>query len=413
MELILKNVGIIENASIEINGLTVIAGDNDTGKSTIGKIAYSLTKSYEDFEIIYERDKLNAIRKQLREFYVTLRRDVNFIKYPEIRELMDRYRHFSRVDLKKSIEILIDLRNIATKGKIAFNKNTINWINEFVENIENAYRKQEPKDTKIIKSIKKVFTSEFQNQINNLFSDESRISALEGKNEIISLIIRENRIIQDKNKKMDEIFPFESSVFIETPFILMYKESLEFGSDIYHINDLLKKLETPFLVNEERKLDISKIINGEVYYDEEEDNFLYRKKTRGKNIKINILNSASGIRSFGILQLLDNSGEFNKNILLVIDEPEVHLHPDWQVEYAMLLVNLVKSGVNILITSHSPYLIEAINKYSKKEKIEGKTKFYLSELKENGKAIISDKTNEKDIIFDKLSKPFERLVFGD
>ena len=57
MRLSLENIGIIEKADVEINGLTVIAGNNDSGKSTIGKIAYSLTKSFEDFEKNYEKEK--------------------------------------------------------------------------------------------------------------------------------------------------------------------------------------------------------------------------------------------------------------------------------------------------------------------------------------------------------------------
>ena len=77
------------------------------------------------------------------------------------------------------------------------------------------------------------------------------------------------------------------------------------------------------------------------------------------------------------------------------------------------LIKLVENGVKVLVTSHSPYLIEAINKYSKNSNIEQDVKFYLSELKNNGKALIVDKTNDKDEIFDKLSKPFERLIFGD
>jgi len=45
MELQLKNVGAIEEANIKINGLTVVAGENDTGKSTLGKALFALIKS--------------------------------------------------------------------------------------------------------------------------------------------------------------------------------------------------------------------------------------------------------------------------------------------------------------------------------------------------------------------------------
>ena len=37
MVLEIKNVGLIESASIELNGITVIAGYNNSGKSTVSK----------------------------------------------------------------------------------------------------------------------------------------------------------------------------------------------------------------------------------------------------------------------------------------------------------------------------------------------------------------------------------------
>ena len=40
MILELKNIGMIKEANVKIDGLTVIAGENDTGKSTVGKALY-------------------------------------------------------------------------------------------------------------------------------------------------------------------------------------------------------------------------------------------------------------------------------------------------------------------------------------------------------------------------------------
>ena len=42
MEVFVKNIAKIREATIELNGITVIAGENNTGKSTIGKILYSV-----------------------------------------------------------------------------------------------------------------------------------------------------------------------------------------------------------------------------------------------------------------------------------------------------------------------------------------------------------------------------------
>ena len=46
MKLVLKNIGKVQNATVEINGITVIAGENDTGKSTDGKAMFSVFNSY-------------------------------------------------------------------------------------------------------------------------------------------------------------------------------------------------------------------------------------------------------------------------------------------------------------------------------------------------------------------------------
>ena len=66
-------------------------------------------------------------------------------------------------------------------------------------------------------------------------------------------------------------------------------------------------------------------------------------------------------------QLLLQKGRLNSNNLLIIDEPEVHLHPTWQVKFAEILVLLSKElAIPVLLTSHSPYFIEALEEFTKK-----------------------------------------------
>ena len=45
MKLQIKNIGMIKEATIKLDGLTVIAGENDSGKSTIGKSLVTLLKT--------------------------------------------------------------------------------------------------------------------------------------------------------------------------------------------------------------------------------------------------------------------------------------------------------------------------------------------------------------------------------
>jgi len=410
MRLSLENIGIIEKADVEINGLTVIAGDNDSGKSTIGKVAYSLTKSFEDFEKNYEREKAEKMEMYLRDFYILFRRGINLKKHPELLKFTENFRYYRGFNNKKLFELIEN--SITSLDKVDVDEEVKAKIIERFNDVNSLFQEKESKNSKIINLIRTIFKSEFSNQINNIVANEGSIEVYDGENKIIKIVVKNNKIVVGKTNIIDEIFPFGSSIFIETPLVLTYKEDLK-DSNIYHVEDLLYKLMKPNLKKEKSKLNISEIVGGEIYFDEEINHFSFEKNTGNKNVQIKISNTASGIKSLGILQILEKADEFNKNLLLIIDEPEVHLHPDWQVEYAKILVKLVENGVNVVVTSHSPYLIEAINKYSKKSKIKNDVKFYLSELNEKENILVVDKTNDKDEIFDKLSKPFERLVFGD
>ncbi len=60
------------------------------------------------------------------------------------------------------------------------------------------------------------------------------------------------------------------------------------------------------------------------------------------------------------------------NSILIIEEPEAHLHPSNQRILAKFLVKLIRKGVNLIITTHSEYLIEQLNNFIMLSEIEGK-----------------------------------------
>src|SRR5690606_12637015 len=100
--------------------------------------------------------------------------------------------------------------------------------------------------------------------------------------------------------------------------------------------------------------------------------------------EFDLIECATGLKSFAILQLLYKNRFFDKNTFLIIDEPEAHLHPQWVVEYARLIVLLHKNiGVKFLIASHHPDMISAIKYISEKEKVSNNLNFYLAKKHED------------------------------
>ncbi|WP_422857135.1 AAA family ATPase [Brachyspira hyodysenteriae] len=148
-------------------------------------------------------------------------------------------------------------------------------------------------------------------------------------------------------------------------------------------------------------------INGSIEYDNIKDTMFFKKN----NNYIELSNTAVGIKSFAIIDLLLKAGIFNDKHILILDEPEVHLHPKWQIEYAKLMVKMAEElDIQILINSHSPYFIEAIQKYSEKsEKIADKTNFYLSEKQDDGYAVIKNVNDDIESIYKTLADAYRKL----
>ena len=78
--------------------------------------------------------------------------------------------------------------------------------------------------------------------------------------------------------------------------------------------------------------------------------------------------------------------------------------------FAEMLVLIQKEfNLNIVLTSHSPYFISAIEAYSAKYEIANKCKYYLSDLNEENMAVFEDVTRNTDKIYKNLRNLFKRI----
>ena len=79
-----------------------------------------------------------------------------------------------------------------------------------------------------------------------------------------------------------------------------------------------------------------------------------------KGLDIDLYNASSSIKQLAPL-LLYLRYRAKENDLLIIDEPEMNLHPESQAKLLEVLAILVNHGVNVLLTTHSPYLMAHLN----------------------------------------------------
>ena len=74
MRLYLKNIGMLKEADVKLDGLTVIAGENDTGKSTVGKVIFSIVKAMQNYEDELEENLEKKLIVPIERLYFNLRR---------------------------------------------------------------------------------------------------------------------------------------------------------------------------------------------------------------------------------------------------------------------------------------------------------------------------------------------------
>jgi AAA15 family ATPase/GTPase len=79
-----------------------------------------------------------------------------------------------------------------------------------------------------------------------------------------------------------------------------------------------------------------------------------------KDLTIDLYNASSSIKQLAPL-LIYLRYRARHNDLIIIDEPEMNLHPESQAKLIEALAMMVNSGINVLLTTHSPYVMQHIN----------------------------------------------------
>lgn len=420
MHLELKNIGKLSDASIDINGIAVIAGENNTGKSTVGKVLFSVFNSYYDSEQQINRERMESITDAIQIIMDIRTRSKIF--FPSRRLLNDfakklikdstRYANSEKLIKDEVIKLLSD-------NNIEFDENSDDkkdMINYSIIQIQKALNVS--KNDLFCHILEKRLNSEFDGQISNIYTNSEGLIVLTIKSEAITININNNEVTSVHN----DISLKTETVYLDDPFVIddiNYRGFYRSEYDLYEHRDHLKyKLMykqnsniKEILVTDKLNSIINKIetvCTGNVTTTSSRE---YGYIEPGSNGILHIKNISAGLKSFVILKTLLQNGVISYNGTMILDEPEVHLHPEWQLLLAEIIVLLQKEfSLHILLTTHSPYFLEALEVYSKKYCIEDKCTYYLAE--NNGYVShLKDVSENLEEIYSKLAHPLQRLEY--
>lgn len=393
LRLIVKDFRAIQEADIQLNGITVVAGVNGSGKSTLSKLLYKTIKTVNNYEELVIK-QLNDTLYDVFRFMSLFEREVN------IDNTLDIYTFFNNASgngykefLKERQDILIDYL-VSLKGNYNLNllNNTTdkNRSNRLINTLKSVIIEDLDDNNNFNILIEKLFK-----QINNFFNvayvlldrrppnivQKELMDSFSNSSDprIYSLTEYDVPIYTNDLKSVSFFHSLDRLAYIDTPMQLGNSYGNEYWEDLDDIIELQKNTNSNYFVNSIIK---QEILKGDSVL-EEEDRFTGEKVLkfrRQDGYVYDLLDVATGVKSFAILQLLLKNGFLNKNTLLIIDEPEVHLHPQWIVEYARIIVLLNKEvGVKFFIASHSPDMVSAIKYICEKEGTTDKLEYYLAE----------------------------------
>ncbi|MCX6578704.1 MAG: ATP-binding protein [Candidatus Aminicenantes bacterium] len=370
MKIQIKNLGVQKQAEFSLGDLTIICGNNNTGKTYATYALHGFLSLWgESFSIdIPETD----ISRLLAEGVV----HINISEYVKQAEyiLKNGCREYVKL-LPMVFAAPID-RFKETEFQITLEPGDIDPVGKYNRRISSANAEHfsitksegsaelivtllvEKDKLKIPTDVIKQFIGDALKKIifGRLFPNPFIASA-----ERTGASIFRKELNFPRSRLLEEISQPEKNL---NPMDLLLKAYRDYALPVKSNVDFTRQLETIFKRNSFIKethpdvlSDFADIIGGE-YTVTRNDELYYVPK--GKHVKLSMVESSSAVRS-----LLD-IGFYLRHVaqpgdLLMVDEPELNLHPENQRRVVRLFSRLVNLGIKVFITTHSDYIIKELN----------------------------------------------------
>lgn len=395
MRLTISNFAKISHAEIEFDGLTVIAGNNNTGKSTVGKVLYAIFRALSQLEHRVERDRIQTIAKTFNRIPgVLLSEEVaKRLLYGET-AVDDVLPTDTDLFFKNSAE-----KTIADARSTPFDSVAANLVYRVFDCVfHHQYRPLQPSDgdTRLVLRVNgQENTIDFRRDGSIVTHNPTRlvrIVRLIATPEVLSLVNVRDILSNDTYSKMVDKYTLELAQELVKDSRLSAIEEIAAQKELESVIPLLNDF-----------------IAGTFQPDSENEYALYES---GHDRPTKAANLSMGLKFFVLLRFMLERGVLSERDVLILDEPENHLHPELQVVYAQVLVQLQKKfKLTILVTSHSQFFVNALQRFCISEDIVEKTHFYISkeDVEHRGFCTFEDQCAVASDIFRSFNRAYDMI----
>ena len=388
-----KNFGPIEKAEIDLRPLTVFVGESNTGKTYLAALIYALHQNFEGISQFpwadsvpsyfsftyrsrdrYPQSQQEALEQEMLEVLEKLNtpeRPFKFSDLPQQIHTALESKLTDQEDFTNELKRCFDLESVSklirftgsqdnemsvslsvhegdqtcwdfeTRGTGSADPTIIGHINPDMI-LFDAKRKTEFHEISDVERLFQTLYIRHWRTGDSYYLPAARSGIMQSHGVIATALIkRATRIGLDRL----EVSTFSGMIgdFLEQ--IVQYKER---DGSSKEISRVAEQLETELL---EGKIEVKRP-TPEAYPE-----FLYRPDQAEEALRMS--HSSAMVSELAPLVLFLR-GIIKRGDLLIIEEPESHLHPGAQTKIAQTLARLVRAGVRVLITTHSNWLLKQI-----------------------------------------------------
>lgn len=455
----IRNFGKLSDEKIHVGRFTVLAGPNNTGKSTVSKLLYSVFDGVNaNHASIYLNSIIELLRKPMYRLLSRIGkkgRDLPFIiKLEEILEDINSLTTVASYFEKEDFDVVLQTIKVNLSEFERYYSDSIDKLADLI--LEDARNDLFHDDSYIEKMTHDVTKNLeiLKTQIDNLdyeivvrngigqkicdnfvFNFQAQnflpLKPIEGEDIVIAIdsigsihLLDTNSIEFDISEEgLNTLQEYSRVIYLESPIYWKLQSALE-----------NLRLAPRFRHFSGRRLDgvpgyfydlascMRETYSGEIAFPKLLDKLVAEDFMAGK-IKISdkgqltfqqgerehsLHLTAMGVINVGILALLIERKILDKGAFLFIDEPEAHLHPAWQVHIADVLFDLARQGVNVVIATHSLNILKWLEVHIKHHP-EDQELVALNRFTRNGVCNSQDFEEQISSIKEELSDPFSKL----